>query len=724
MNASPTNAEKIRRLPFVIAFDAFNATFCQLSVLGSVFILFLSELGLPKGRIGLILSLVPFASVGAILLAPLAARIGVKRVFITFWGTRNIFAAIILLTPWVYWWYGSDTALIFIIILMACFSLCRAFGEAASTQWRQDIIPHNLRGRFSGINNIICTLASVAALMLASTVLSSSGSLWRYIILMGVGTLIGGASIIWASLIPGGMEVQKPKPVKYHTNRFGKVVRDRNFLMYIVALSFVTFGMAPLGVFIPLFLKEQVGIKPSDILMVQNTALIGTLISSYFWGWAADRFGSKPVILTGLCLLMIGPISWLAIPYHSAWSIPAAVAIFGISGVASIGYALGTGRQLYVTIVPPRRKTHYMSIFCAWNGMTSGLGQLLAGQSMDLAAGISGQFMGLRVNPYMFLFLFSLTMLIIGLSIQSRVKADGSVTIRRFMGMFMHGNPLMAAESLMRYNRAADETGRVRIIRRLGRTRSPLSADELAQAMEDPSFSVRYEAITAAARTRPSSQLTANLVETLIGGQADLSMTAAWALGRIGDHTAIAPLRWTLANGSPLLQLRSARALVAMGDASIKPELLRRAGEGEPALRPAYESTLRSLEKLGGSADAHKTRLKIFRSRPGVAKLLKMLGEDDFNIQYEAIVLASHRLPTPQLRDALVGIMRQGQPDLSIEAAWALGRMGDLDAVEPLIEAFNCSTPLLQARCARALAHLGRQSIVPELRRRLTCDTD
>src|SRR5664280_2549658 len=100
MSDGPTNAEKIRCLPYVMAFDAFNSTFCQLSVLGSVFILFMAELGLPKHEIGLILSLVPFASMGAIFLAPLAARVGVKRVFVASWGLRNVFAGGTIFSPW------------------------------------------------------------------------------------------------------------------------------------------------------------------------------------------------------------------------------------------------------------------------------------------------------------------------------------------------------------------------------------------------------------------------------------------------------------------------------------------------------------------------------------------------------------------------------------------------------------------------------------------------
>lgn len=725
MSPQPTNAEKIRRLPFVIAFDAFNSMFCQLSVLGSVFILFLSELGLPKTQIGMVLSLVPFASVGAILLAPLAARVGVKRVFVVFWGTRNVFAAILLATPWVFWRFGSHATFIFVVVMMACFSLCRAFGEAANSQWRQDIIPHNMRGRFGAVDNILATLASVLALLVAGLVLSSSSSLWRYIVLMALGTVLGVISVVWASQIPGGMEVQQAKPVRFHLLRFSKAIRDRNFLLYMLALSLVTFGTAPLGVFVPLFLKEQVGITPSSIVLVQNAALIGTLTSSYFWGWAADRFGSKPVILSGLGLLLLAPLGWLAIPYGSPWSIPSAVAILALSGVASIGYGLGTGRQLYVTIVPSRRKTHYMSIFCAWMGVTGGLGQLLAGQSMDLAKDVSGKFLIFSVNQYTFLFLFSILMLILGLLIQSRVKADGSVPVGRFVGMFLHGNPVMAVESLLRYNLAAHEADRVLMIRRLGKAKSPLSADELAEALEDPSFSVRYEAITAAARTRPSTRLTADLVETLIGGQPDLSLASAWALGRIGDPTAIAPLRWTFTSGQRLLQLRSARALAALGETSIAAELRRRASdEAEAPLRRAYESTLESLQSRRRPGQSLQQQLKGLRRAHGTGRLLATLREGDFNLRYEAIVLASYHRPTAQLTAALVEVLADGEPDLSVEAAWALGQMGDADAVGPLTRALASSWPLLRARSARALANLGQESIVPELRRRLVDEPD
>ncbi len=50
---------KIRRLPFYVAAMTMNSVFTTLTVFGSVFPLFLNELGLAKANIGVVLALIP-----------------------------------------------------------------------------------------------------------------------------------------------------------------------------------------------------------------------------------------------------------------------------------------------------------------------------------------------------------------------------------------------------------------------------------------------------------------------------------------------------------------------------------------------------------------------------------------------------------------------------------------------------------------------------------------
>ena len=66
MTHEPTTVEKLHKLPWAIASNAALAIFVQLTFFGSVFVLFLNELGLSTSQIGFVLSLLPFAGLLAL----------------------------------------------------------------------------------------------------------------------------------------------------------------------------------------------------------------------------------------------------------------------------------------------------------------------------------------------------------------------------------------------------------------------------------------------------------------------------------------------------------------------------------------------------------------------------------------------------------------------------------------------------------------------------------
>jgi MFS family permease len=96
-----TEAQKIRALPWNLVNGVLTNIFYLWTFGGSVFVLFLNELGLPKGQIGTLLSLFPFCGLLALWFAPLATRLGRKRVFIAGYGTRYFIIAGLLGLPWI-----------------------------------------------------------------------------------------------------------------------------------------------------------------------------------------------------------------------------------------------------------------------------------------------------------------------------------------------------------------------------------------------------------------------------------------------------------------------------------------------------------------------------------------------------------------------------------------------------------------------------------------------
>src|SRR5215207_7686995 len=154
MQSEPTTVEKLRGLRWSIISNAANTVFVQYTFFGSLFILFLNELGLSKSQMGFLLSLMPFFGLVAIFVAPWTERFGLKRTYLTFFTIRAFIAGGLLFTPWVYTNYGSEIALIYVAITTALFSGLRAIGVTASFPWVQEYVPNNVRGKFTATNNI------------------------------------------------------------------------------------------------------------------------------------------------------------------------------------------------------------------------------------------------------------------------------------------------------------------------------------------------------------------------------------------------------------------------------------------------------------------------------------------------------------------------------------------------------------------------------------------
>ena len=619
---TPTNVEKLRGRPWGIGGHAANTFFVQFTFFGSVFALFLNALGMSKSEMGAVFSLIPFASLIALFISPWTGRFGYKRAFLTFFGSRKIITLFILFTPLI----GSDSGrLIYVTIIVAIFALMRASAETARFPWMQEYIPKHIQGKYTATNNFFVAIAGVIAVTVAGYTLElfasdiSSGSLTAYLYLITAGVIFGFISVWLFSFIPGGAPLSqvsastdsattdataKPK------RDLREAIRDRNFRNYLIGFGLIILATVPLNSFLPLFMRESVGLADSQVVYLQIGTLLATLLTSLVWGWAADRYGSKPVMLSGLCLRLFLPILWFILPTLPLdWRLNAALAIAFLQGMADMGWGIGSARLLFVDVVPSEKKADYMALYYTCLGLTGGISQLLGGTLIDASQSIAGQqFMGLSLDAYSPLLGLNLTLLVLSILILGRVRIEAQYTLRKFAGIFLRGNPFLAMGSLMRYQFAKNEEAAVKITEQLGRSRSLLTAEELLEALQDPRFSVRFEAIISIARMKPDPLLTQALIQILEGRELALSSLAAWALGRMGDADAIEPLTRALDSRYHSIQAHSARALGMLNASGLASDLLQRLEDEteDRGLRMAYSAALGRL----GAVDATQTLLR------------------------------------------------------------------------------------------------------------------
>jgi MFS family permease len=684
VDLEPTNVEKIRGLPWSLAMNASVSVFAQLVFFGSGFVLFLDILGLNKTQIGFVQSIVPFTGLLAIFAAPFIARRGYKRSFLNFWLTRYFFAAFLLITPWIASSFGPQAILVFIAGIMITFSVFRALAMTALLPWQQEYIPAAMRGKYSAMSQVITSVTGFLTVIGSGYLLKRSSDIHTFILIFGIGIVFGFLSFWTATHIPGGLPSKDAANRRVLSKDTFMPLKDRNYALFLIGIAILTLAFGPLGPFVPLYMREKVGLDPGSIVLLQVGSLLGGVLSSYIWGWAADRYGSRPVMLSGLWLHVGLPILWQLLPRGTNLSLYLAMGISFYGGIAGVGWGIGSSRLLFVRLVSRENRSAYMATHNAWTGIIGGVSSLLGGWILDLTAGISGRLFFIPLDQYSVMFASALALTLISIQVLRMVRADGRISVGEFAGLFFHGNPILAMESLIRYQMAGDERAIVVATERLGQARSPLTADELIEVLSDPRFNARFEAIVSIARSRgPDERLIDALSDVLGGNEPALGVVAAWAMGRIGDKRALKPLRGGLNAPYRSIQAHCARSLGTLGDTKAIPLLVERLNvETDHGLQIAFASALGELRVTGS-----------------VPRILSLLHAQDDSISRMEIALALARIVGDE--PTYIRLLRQMRKETCTAASQAVS---DLKKRIANLQAGNRGLESVIDDCAQAFA--------------------
>lgn len=427
---SESDRVKIRALPWYLAHGALTSVFFLWTFGGSVFLLFLSELGLPKGQIGIMLSFFPFSGLIALVFAPYATRIGRKRTFLACFGSRYFVIINLLFLPWILAHLGQAAGITFVFGIMITVALLRAMGETAFYAWLQEFIPNSVRGWYSAVATSLSTFASAVALLVAGVVVDSGGGLSRFLWLIGIGTLFGLLGIIAMKWVPGGAPDRSEGQTASHFANMRDALHNPNLSAYLKGVGGVMLGSVLLTSFLPLYLKEQMALPAGTVVALDMVVMVGGALSSIFWGWAADRVGSRPVLMSSMAVGLLLPVSWLFLPRQVPNAVFWCGLLYFVFGVIANGSAIGAGRLLFNSVIPEGKNTSYTAIYYAWLGLTGGIAPLLAGGILSLAAGMQTRIGTVMIDGQTILFILSFLLLGYGLIEYGRVTPDGIYSTR------------------------------------------------------------------------------------------------------------------------------------------------------------------------------------------------------------------------------------------------------------------------------------------------------
>ncbi|MCJ8323646.1 MAG: MFS transporter [Rhizobiales bacterium] len=555
--STETDYDKIRRLPFLYLFSTFTGTAFLLAV-GAPFTLYLTELGFESKQIGILGGIMPFFQAFGIVFLPVILKFGSKKISILAYSGRYVFILLFLLVP--VFNSNPDAAFWILLLAIALFSLSRTIAEAAFVPWTQEIIPRSIRGSVFGKLSLYVLPAALFASYFAKLWLDSRTGLDRFYPIFLIAIFLGLAGAMSLLKLTGG------RPIAVQTRGVAsfrgllRPLRDRNFLLLLFSTGTQYLVFVIINVFLILFFKDKFGVPAGQLVLMTAISLIGGAIGSYSGGWLVDRHGSRGVRIVAQ-VAQVALLFVVILPVGAFAATPVLSAIFLGFGIL-FGASITAGNVYLLNYVPSDAKESYMGLAYSMDGVIGGVATFGAGYLIFWFQNNHLQILGVNAAGYEILFALCALAIVASTISYAFLQEEGATGFKEFVRQFYVSNPIGVLWGIHRYSQRLSEERRLDLAHQFGGSGSLLAREELLNALDDPSFDVRYEAIVALGHL-PKSPVIVRALEARLdtGNMLELQFAAITSLGRIGAKSSSKKIAVYLNSEQPLLRARAIRAI-------------------------------------------------------------------------------------------------------------------------------------------------------------------
>lgn len=550
--------DKIKRTPFFYISTMLSMV-ALISTVSSPLTLFSVELGLEADKIGILGSLMAFFQVFGILAIPLISYFGCRIVATAGLFIRYLFLSIFLVVPF----YKDDTNTVFLLLFftMSMFSLCRTISETASVPWAQEFIPKSVRGKIMGRNGLISTPFAILASYIIKIWLDSQTGLERFYPVFIIAIIIGLIAALFLLGIGGGKPRSKNSSDPNFLKKLLVPLKDKNFQLFLYSSGSQFIVITILAIFLTLFFKIRLGVPTGHLVFMSTLMLVGGSFSGIIVGFFVDRYGCRGIRI----VLQTAQIFLLLLLPFVGPNTPGIDFLIGLI-FFSFGFLMWgsatIGAIFMLNYVPAAQKESYMTIAYSMDGLIAGTTTVLAGYLVYWLDTNSIQILGIVLGSYEVLFTLCAIIMASSIIAFAFLQEEGGLGVRDFISQFYEGNPLQALWGINRYSNQTSEERRQDLAYRFGRARSSIAKEELFDALRDPSFDVRYEAILALGHL-PISPSVVKALENMLKyeGFVELQYASLTSLGRLKSKNSSLIIMDFLSHKNPLLRARAIRSL-------------------------------------------------------------------------------------------------------------------------------------------------------------------
>ena len=316
-------------------------------------------------------------------------------------------------------------------------SAIAAFATSNWFSWMAAVVPHRLRGRYFGFRNSATSLVTLLGVPLMGLFVSAwdSQPILGYGVVLFLGVVAGMISLGYQFLMvdvnpqayrkDAESDRLKEKKEKIKTDFVPSVLKDSNFLMFILYFSVWTFAVNLSGPFFNIYLLKDLSLDVSLVTIYSSLSSAANLLLLMFWGKLADRWGNRPLLIAVGLVVAVTPLLWLGTGNYpfAVWVWLPLLHLLGGTTLGAIGLCT---TNIQMEIAPIEQPSTYFAIAAAVSGVAGALG--------TTGGGFLAELPGMSLGG---LFALSAAVRLVGLLPLILVREPRSVSLRAIVPSFV-----------------------------------------------------------------------------------------------------------------------------------------------------------------------------------------------------------------------------------------------------------------------------------------------
>ena len=319
-------------------------------------------------------------------------------------------------------------------------SVLAAFATSNWFSWMAAVVPHRLRGRYFGFRNSATSLVTLLGVPVMGLFVSAWGDnpILGYGVVLFLGVLAGVISLAYQFLMVDvnpqiyGKDPEidrvKDKKEKTTTDFVPSVLKDSNFLMFIVYFSVWTFAVNLSAPFFNVYLLKDLSLDVNLVTIYTSLSSGANLLLLMFWGKLADRWGNRPLLIAVGLVVALTPLLWLGTGNYP-FAVWVWLPLLHLLGGTTLGAIALCTNNIQMEIAPIEQPSSYFAIAAAVSGVAGALG--------TTAGGFLAELPGMSLEG---LFALSAAVRLVGLLPLVWVQEPRSLSLRSLLPAFLPFN--------------------------------------------------------------------------------------------------------------------------------------------------------------------------------------------------------------------------------------------------------------------------------------------